>query len=76
MENFLHLPDYAGEILCVSVAADADDFAFDGMIQTNQASFDWVEGRLDTGTYFEVLDHYGIDPLTFVQPIEQLLHLQ
>ncbi|MBD2503127.1 hypothetical protein [Anabaena azotica] len=62
------LPDYR-DLLMVT-AAEARDI--DGMIIINQAGADWLMGKLDTGTYFETLDHYGVDPYTHVKPVEEL----
>ncbi|MDZ8240151.1 MAG: hypothetical protein RMZ69_23880 [Nostoc sp. ChiQUE01a] len=69
MSNILLLPNDRRELLMVS-AQDLRDF--DGMIVINQASANWLTGKLDTGTYFDTLDHFGIDPFGFVHPVEEL----
>lgn len=69
--SILHLPDDYRDLLMVS-AQDTRDF--NGMITINQASANWLSGSLDTGTYFDTLDHFGIDPLAFVQPVEELVN--
>jgi hypothetical protein len=61
------LPDDYRDLLMVSTCDSRD---VNGMIMINQSSTDWLTGKLDTGTYFEVLDHFGIDPLLFVRPVE------
>jgi hypothetical protein len=66
------MPEHAGELLCVFVDKDVDDFHFQGMLEVNAKSFDWLDGRLDTGTYFDILEHYGISPLEFVEPVTEL----
>ncbi|MCC5641235.1 hypothetical protein LC593_36635, partial [Nostoc sp. CHAB 5844] len=63
------LPNDLQDLLMVS-AGDPRDI--DGMIIINQASTNWLVGKLDTGTYFDILDHYGIDPYAHVNPVEQL----
>ncbi|BAY08619.1 hypothetical protein [Calothrix sp. NIES-2098] len=69
MSNILYLPDDRRDLLMVSVG-DLQDI--DGMITINQASANWLSGKLDTGTYFDTLDHFGIDPIAFVRPVEEL----
>lgn len=74
-QSGLWVPDHAGEILSVSVEAGCDDSVFEAMVIVNQAAADWLMGRLDTGTYFDVLDEFGIDPLGFVAKAEDHLEL-
>ena len=66
------LPD-CRDLLMVT-AGDGRDV--NGMIIINQASADWLAGRMDTGTYFDVLDHYKIDPFLHVNPVEDLVFNQ
>lgn len=73
MSQILVLPHDCRDLLMVS-AADTRDMG--GMIIINQASADWLNGRLDTGTYFDTLDHYGIDPHKHVKPVEELAYNQ
>lgn len=72
MNKELWLPEYAGELLSVTVDPEADDFDFEGMLEINASAFDWLDGKLDTGTYYEILDHFGIDPFEFVEPVREL----
>ena len=65
----LYLPQDYRDLLMVS-AGDLRDI--NGMILINQASANWLGGNLDTGTYFDTLDHFGIDPYGFVRPVEEL----
>lgn len=51
-----------------------DDRDINGMIIINQSSANWLMGKLDTGTYLDTLDHYGIDPYGFIQPVESLAY--
>jgi hypothetical protein len=67
--SILYLPDDKRDLLMVS-AEDLRDI--NGMITINQASANWLMGKLDTGTYFDTLDHFGIDPFAFVRPVEEL----
>lgn len=69
MSEILVLPDDYRDLLMVS-AGDTRDV--DGMIIINQAGANWLSGKLDTGTYFDTLDHYGIDPFAHVKPVEKL----
>lgn len=71
----LWLPESAGEYLSVSIApSQSGETEWSGMILTNQAGFDWVEGKLDTGTYFDVLESVGIDPVSFVGTAEDYVN--
>lgn len=58
------------DLLMVSAA---DSRSIEGMIIINQASANWLGGQLDTGTYFDVLDHFGINPYLHVEPVEDLV---
>lgn len=69
MTEILVLPADYRDLLMVSAEDNRD---IDGMIIINQAGADWLMGRMDTGTYFDVLDHYKINPYQHVQPIEEL----
>jgi hypothetical protein len=71
----LWVPDSASELLVVTVDERASELDFEGMLLVNQAAVDWLHGRLDTGTYFDMLDHVGIDPLGFVGEVEQHVQL-
>lgn len=68
MSNLI-LPADHRDLLMVSAA---ENRSVDGMIIINQAGADWLMGRMDTGTYFDILDHYGIDPYAHVKPVEEL----
>lgn len=68
MSNLVSL-EYYQDLLMVSAG---DDRSFDGMIIINQSSTNWLAGKLDTGTYFDVLDHFGINPFQHINPVEDL----
>ncbi|MDZ8086511.1 MAG: hypothetical protein RMY16_13280 [Nostoc sp. DedQUE12b] len=68
----LLLPDYR-DLLMVS---SGDERSIKGMVTINQASADWLASRIDTGTYFDVLDHFGIDPFSHLNPVEDLVFNQ
>ncbi|MBD2416091.1 hypothetical protein FACHB389_35540 [Nostoc calcicola FACHB-389] len=67
--SILLLPEDYRDLLMVSAGNEGD---IAGMITINQASSDWLVGNLDTGTYFDVLDNFGIDPFLHVNPVEDL----
>ena len=71
MDDLL-LPDYR-DLLMVSAC---DERSIKGMVTINQASADWLANRIDTGTYFDVLDHFGVDPFLHVNPVENLVFNQ
>ncbi|OCQ98959.1 hypothetical protein BCD64_23255 [Nostoc sp. MBR 210] len=71
----LWVPPHLGELLVVTVDAEASETDFEGMLLVNQAANDWLYGRLDTGTYFDMLDHVGIDPLGFTGEVEEHINL-
>ena len=72
MSNIL-LPEDCRNLLMVTAGDQRD---VNGMITINQASANWLQGKLDTGTYFDVLDHFGIDPFLHVNPVEDLVFNQ
>lgn len=67
----LWLPDSASEFLVVTVDSEAGETDWEGMFLLNQAATDWLAGKLDTGTYFDMFEHFGINPLEFVKPVEE-----
>jgi hypothetical protein len=71
----LWLPSDLSDLLTVSVDWQADDDICAGMGVINAAASQWLSGVLDDYTYFELLDHYGIDPLGFVGEVEDHLEL-
>jgi hypothetical protein len=73
--NCLWLPPDLSDLLTVSVDWDADNATVLGMSVINRAADDWLTGRLDDYTYFELLDHYGIDPFGFVGDVEEHMDL-
>ncbi len=73
MSNIISLPEDYRDLLMVSVCDERD---INGMITINQASVDWLASKIDTGTYFDVLDHFGIDPFLHVNPVEDLVFNQ
>jgi hypothetical protein len=66
------MEDYR-EFLTVSVS---ESKSIPGMILINQSASDWLGGRLDTGTYFDILEHFGINPELFIQPLEEFAYYQ
>lgn len=71
--NLLWLPPNLSDLLTVSVDWEADASTVAGMHVINGAASKWLEGSLDDCTYFELLGHYGIDPLGFVGEVEDHL---
>lgn len=74
-ESGLWIPERPGELLAVTVDPLASDTDFEGMLLVNMAASDWLAGRLDTGTYFDILDHVGIDPLGFVGEVNEYIEM-
>lgn len=63
----LWLPEDVGEILCVTIdPSQSGATEWEGMALINTLGFDWLDGELDTGTYFDALESVGIDPINFV----------
>ncbi|MEH2456380.1 hypothetical protein [Nostoc sp.] len=73
--NLLWVPPDIGDLLTVSVNGQADDSTAQGMLVINGAASQWLAGTIDDYTYFELLDHYGIDPLRFVGEVEEHMAL-
>jgi hypothetical protein len=73
--NLLWTPANISDLLTVSVDGEADDSTHQGMLVINSAAGEWLSGAMDDYTYFELLDHYGIDPLRFVGEVEEHLAL-
>ncbi|MFN6484010.1 MULTISPECIES: hypothetical protein [unclassified Nostoc] len=73
--NLLWVPSDIGDLLTVSVDGLADDSTAQGMLVINGAASQWLSGAMDDCTYFELLDHYGIDPFGFVGEVEEHMQL-
>lgn len=73
--NLLWVPPDISDLLTVSVEAQADDSIVKGMQVVNGAASLWLAGKMDDYTYFELLDHYGINPLGFVGEVEDHMKL-
>ncbi|MDZ8228296.1 hypothetical protein [Nostoc sp. ChiVER01] len=73
--NLLWIPPDIADLLTVSVDGQADDSTVQGMLIVNGAASRWLTGKMDDYTYFELLDHFGIDPLGFVGEVEEHMAL-
>ena len=73
--NSLWVPLDISDLLTVSVSGFADDSTVQGMHVINGAASLWLAGQMDDYTYFELLDHHGIDPLGFVGEVEDHMAL-
>lgn len=65
--SLLWLPEHPGELFCVQAGLGENDFSIKAMMDINLSAYAWLKGELDMQTYFEILDHYGIDPIEFVE---------
>lgn len=72
--HILWMPPDPIERLTIFVEGEADSSTVAGMHTINGAADKWLEGEMDDYTYFELLDHFGIDPLSFVGEVEDQLH--
>ncbi|WP_373525095.1 hypothetical protein [Nostoc sp.] len=73
--NLLWVPPNIGDLLTVSVDGQADETTVQGMHVINNAASLWLSGAMDDYTYFELLDHYSIDPKIFVGEVEEHVQL-
>lgn len=73
--NLLWTPPDISDLLTVSIDGQADNSTVEGMLIINAAANQWLSGAIDDCTYFELLDHYGIDPLMFVGEVEEHLEM-
>ncbi|AVH71588.1 hypothetical protein [Nostoc sp. 'Lobaria pulmonaria (5183) cyanobiont'] len=73
--NLLWIPPDISDLLTVSVDGQADDSTVQGMLIVNGAASQWLTGAIDDYTYFELLNHFGIDPLGFVGEVEEHMAL-
>jgi hypothetical protein len=73
--NLLWVPPDISDLLTVSVDGHADDSTVEGMLIVNDAASRWLKGEIDDYTYFELLDHFGINPHEFVGEVEEHMEL-
>lgn len=62
----LWLPPTLADSLIVEVEADAGEDWVEGMIQYNAAVVEWLNGRLDTETFFQMAEYWLQEP----EPVE------
>ncbi|MEH2031255.1 MAG: hypothetical protein V7K67_16595 [Nostoc sp.] len=73
-ENGIWVPDDLRDLLTVHVPGDADESTVNGMITINGAANEWLTGKMDGETYFDLLAQHGIDPVLFVGEVYE--HIQ
>nr|MDZ8016552.1 hypothetical protein [Nostoc sp. SerVER01] len=73
--GLIWVPPDISDLLTVSVDGQADDPTVQGMLIINGAANQWLSGTIDDYTYFELLDHFGIDPYGFVGEVEDHMQL-
>lgn len=72
----LWVPEHCRDFLIIEIdSSQSTETEWENMFMLNQASSDWLRGRLDTGTYFDMLDHCGIEPFSFVGKVETHVEL-
>lgn len=68
----LWTPKTTNEFLIVEIdPSQSTETEWENMFMLNAAANDWLKGRLDTGTYFDMLDACGIEPFSFVGKVEK-----
>lgn len=72
-DRLIWCPEDFRELITIDVDGQADDAEFNRMMAVNGAANDWLNGKLDNYTYFELLDHYGIEPIDFIGEAEYRL---
>lgn len=60
-DNFLLLPPKEFYAFELSDLANASDEEFDAMVQLNLATTDWVNSKISTADYSDILEWYDID---------------
>ena len=73
--NLIWVPPDISDLLTVSVDGQADNSTVQGMLVINGAANQWLSGGIDDYTYFELLNHFGIDPYGFVGEVEDHMAL-
>lgn len=73
LDQDIHLVDDVADLLMVDVGGDCTDSEFNGMIELNHAASDFIDQKIDTGTYEDILEHHGIDPEWWIGRAEWLL---
>lgn len=72
----LWIPKSARELLLVGLEdfANATDDELNAMLLINQAGTDWLNGKLDTRTYTDILLQYGFDPSEIIDAAEDYVN--
>lgn len=76
MSSILWLPDALEDLLLVTIdPKEATNSEWEMMLLLNQAACDWVRGKLNTGTYQDILEAAGFDPIEFLAIAERHVEL-
>lgn len=69
------VPDNARDLLLVTIdLTQSGETEWEGMLLVNSAAGDWVNGRIDTGTYMDILESVGINPDSFIKEAERYVY--
>lgn len=70
----LWLPEDLAELYAVTIPPNSTESEVSTMLRLNSAGADWVDGRLDTGTYQDILEDAGFkDPNYYLESTENFL---
>lgn len=70
----LWLPEDLAELYAVTIPRDSTESETNTMLRINTAAGDWVDGRLDTGTFQDILEDAGFDdPDYYLESTENFL---
>lgn len=71
----LWLPDSASELLAVTIdPSQSGDTEWNEMLLVNNASAQWLNGQMDTGTYEDVIEYAGLNPVEFIESAERYIY--
>ena len=72
----LWVPEHCRDFLIIEIdSTQSTETEWENMFMLKQSSSDWLKGRLDKGTYFDMLDACGINPFEFVGKVETHVEL-
>lgn len=66
----LWLPEYCSDYLLIGANPNyCSETEWQNTQLVNRSGYQWVNDELDGETYFDILEHAGLDPVKFVQPV-------
>lgn len=69
----LYLPEHCSDLVTVTIPSQFTETELETAQFINNSGELWLAGKLDTGTYMDILDSVEIDPIEFLDSAEEYM---